>query len=76
MNDPNSGQRCIPVRGINMSKGGALVESEEPISVSSQVYIRSNQLGLMGTASVRHCNQKGSKFRIGLHFPNQLMRSL
>jgi hypothetical protein len=74
--DSQAGQRCIPARGINMSKAGALVESEEPIRPSSQVYVKATGLGLMGSATVRHCTQKGSKFRIGLHFPNPLIRPL
>jgi len=70
------GQRCIQARGINMSKSGALVETTEPLRISSQVYIRALGLGLMGAACVRHCTVKGSKYRIGLHFPGPLTRSL
>ncbi len=74
--DQQSGQRCIVARGINMSSSGALVEAEEPIDAKSLVYIKANGLGLMGSATVRHCTPKGSKFRIGLHFPNPLIRPL
>jgi len=38
--------------------------------------VKANGLGLMGSATVRHCTASGSKFRIGLHFPNPLIRSL
>jgi hypothetical protein len=74
--EDQTGQRCIVGRGINMSKSGALVESTEPIRPKTSVYIKANGLGLMGSATVRHCTASGSKFRIGLHFPNPLMRSL
>jgi hypothetical protein len=74
--DPTAGQRYILARGINMSKSGALVETEEPIRVGSLVYVKARDLALMGSASVRHCNAKGSKFRIGLHFPSPLTRCL
>ena len=70
------GQHCISARGINMSRSGALVETEEPIGIGSMIYIQTPELGLMGSASVRHCTAKGSKFRIGLHFPSPLMRRL
>jgi len=73
--DQKAGQRSILARGINMSKSGALVELPEPLSVGTVVYIKTNALGLMGTATVRHCTPKGAKFRIGLHFPNPLTRS-
>jgi hypothetical protein len=66
------GQEYIPARGINMSRSGALVEAAEPVGIGSVVSVRVNKLGLMGTASVRHCTVKGAKFRIGLHFPAPL----
>jgi hypothetical protein len=70
-----SGQRYIPARGINMSRSGALVETEEPVVIGSVVSVKVNKLGLMGSASVRHCTVKGGRFRIGLHFPSPLAQS-
>jgi len=69
------GQRYIPARGINMSRSGALVEAEEPVAIGSVVSVKVNKLGLMGSASVRHCTVKGGRFRIGLHFPSPLAQS-
>jgi hypothetical protein len=63
-------------RGINMSKAGALIETEEPIPVGSEVYILARELSLVGNATVRHCTRKGLKFRIGLHFPDPLTRCM
>jgi hypothetical protein len=63
-------------RGINMSKGGALVEAPEPITVGTVVYLKAPELGLICEATVRHCAAKGSKFRIGLHFPSPLAHCL
>ena len=74
--DDQTGQRCIVGRGINMTTSGALVEAAEPIRPKTLVYVKADGLGLMGSATVRHCTQNGSKFRIGLHFPNPLIRSL
>lgn len=70
-----AGQHYIPARGINMSRSGALVEAEEPVAIGSVVSIKVNKLGLMGSASVRHCTVKGGRFRIGLHFPSPLTQS-
>ena len=70
-----AGQRYIPARGINMSRSGALVETEEPVVIGSVVSIKVNKLGLMGSASVRHCTVKGGRFRVGLHFPSPLTQS-
>jgi len=70
-----AGQRYIPARGINMSRAGALIETEEAVAIGSVVSIKVNKLGLMGTASVRHCTAKGGRFRIGLHFPSPLTQS-
>ncbi len=74
--DTESGQRHLMARGINMSKSGALVETEEPLRVGTLVYIKTRDLALMGSATVRHCTAKGSKFRVGLYFPSPLTRSL
>ncbi|HKW99191.1 MAG TPA: PilZ domain-containing protein [Bryobacteraceae bacterium] len=71
-----AGQRSMIARGINMSKSGVLIETSEPIPVGTVVYIRTSELGLMGAATVRHCTPKGSKFRLGLHFPTPLMRCM
>jgi hypothetical protein len=69
-------QQYVRARGINLSGSGALVEIDQPMSVGSTVYIRASDLGLMGTASVRHCILKGSTFRVGLYFPKPLTRCL
>ena len=74
--EDQAGQRCIVGRGINMTTSGALIEAAEPIRPKTAVYVKANGLGLMGSATVRHCTASGSKFRIGLHFPNPLIRSL
>jgi len=72
----NQPERSMAARGINMSKSGALVEAPQPLAVGSVIYIKAPELGLMGEATVRHCTIKGSKFLIGLHFPNPLTSSV
>ena len=74
--DQQAGQLSLAARGINMSRSGVLIETEEPLPIGSMVYIKVKELGLVGMATVRHCTPKGMKFRIGLHFSNPLTRSL
>ena len=74
--DQQAGQLSLAARGINMSRSGVLIETEEPLPIGSMVYVKVKELGLMGMATVRHCTPKGSKFSVGLHFPNPLTRSL
>ncbi len=62
-------------RGVNMSSAGAQVISAEPIPVGRPVYLHSKELQLMGSAIVRHCTERGSKFLIGLEFQGSLTRS-
>jgi hypothetical protein len=66
----------ILARGIDMSRAGILIQTNEPLRVGSMVYVRIDELGLMGTAAVRHCKPSGSKFKVGLHFTTPLSRSL
>lgn len=74
---PDGGkQRCIPGRCINITRTGVMVETSDPLLVDSKVHVHALDLGLMGTGSVRHCTLRGSKFRIGVHFPYPMIRSL
>jgi len=75
-NHPEAKQRSMAARGINMSKAGALIEAPQPLAVGTVIYIKAPELSLMGEATVRHCTIKGSKFLIGLHFPNPLTSSV
>jgi curved DNA-binding protein CbpA len=56
----------MQARGIDFSNTGAKIECDRPIDVKSSVYIRADEYGLMGSASVRHCSTRGSKYVLGL----------
>jgi hypothetical protein len=62
-------------RGVNMSSAGAAVLSPEPIAVGCPVYLNVKELHLMGSAIVRHCTERKSKFLIGLEFQGSLTGS-
>lgn len=70
--DADGATRKASLRGIDMSGTGVCVESPKPVAPGSRVYVQVKQLKLMGIGVVRHCAPRGSKFRIGLEFPNPL----
>src|SRR5260221_2637807 len=73
--DERGSQKQIQTRAINMSSTGASVMSPEPIAVGSVVYLNSKELQLMGSATVRHCTERKSKFLIGLEFRGSMVRT-
>jgi hypothetical protein len=52
-----------------------LVRTNQPIEVGTVLYIDIRLIKRMGTATVRHCTRRRSKFLIGLEFNGQLQRS-
>ena len=57
------------VRSVDISNLGIRIEMPEPIEARSIVTLQSQQLGLHGSGSVRHCARKGGgKYVIGLEF--------
>jgi hypothetical protein len=74
--DPKGIQRRIRVRALDTSKTGMLVQSEEPIKPGTVVYVQTSSFSVLGKASVRHCTQKGLRYRIGLYVPDPLVRSI
>jgi hypothetical protein len=73
--DERGWQKQMQTRGVNMSSTGASVLAAEPIAVGSAVYLNSKELQLMGSATVRHCTERKSKFLIGLEFRGSLVRT-
>jgi|SRR5579864_2163542 PilZ domain-containing protein len=72
--DRQGTQRRIRARAIDMSKSGILLQSEEPVSTGAVVCLRTIHLAFIGRACVRHCTQKGMKYRLGLYVPDRLLR--
>jgi PilZ domain len=74
--DRKGGQRRFRARALDVSKTGILLLTEEPVSEGTVVYLQSTSFAMLGKASVRHCTQKGLKYRVGLYLPDPLMRAL
>jgi len=53
---------------LDVSESGMRVEVPEPIPERSYVIVRADKLALHGTASVRSCARKGTKYVAGLEF--------
>jgi curved DNA-binding protein len=62
-------------RGLDISDSGIRVESPEPVALSSHVYVRAEEYGVMGGASVRYCSRRGEKYILGLEFAASEARS-
>ena len=71
------GTRTVAVRGVNLNRFGALVVTREPLKPGALVYFDARSLRRMGMAQVRHCEPVwgGARYRIGLEFRGELMRS-
>ena len=70
--DAEGRTKRMQARGVDMTGAGACVESSKPVAPGSRVYVQVKDLKLMGSAVVRHCVVRGSKYRIGLEFPKPL----
>jgi hypothetical protein len=57
---------------IDISESGMRIEVREAIEKQTYVTLQSVPLGLHGTASVRSCTRKGTKFVLGLEFSGGL----
>ena len=60
--------RTLQAHGVDVSESGARIEATEPVEPHTRVYLRAAQYGLTGSAFVRHCSLKGSKYVLGLEF--------
>jgi hypothetical protein len=74
--DRQGGQRRFRASALDVSKNGILVQTEEAIPAGTVVYLQTAGFTALGKASVRHCTQKGLRFRIGLYLPDPLTRAL
>ncbi len=57
---------------VDVSEAGMRVEIPSPLEKQSYVSVRSDTLGIHGTASVRNCSRKGLKYVAGLEFSGGL----
>jgi len=64
--DREAGTQFARGRGMDMSEAGARIETEQPLTVGSCVFARVPEYLVGGTAYVRHCTRRGSKYVVGL----------
>jgi len=65
-------EKFAKARSLDVSEKGMRIEMPEALERQNYVTIRSNALSLHGTASVRSCTRKGTKYLIGLEFSGGL----
>jgi len=59
----------MPVRTLDISGTGVLVESLLPIKIAAVVSVWATDVPMLcGIATVRHCARRGLAYRIGLEF--------
>jgi PilZ domain len=64
----DSHPRFAQGRCLDISTSGIRMECPAPIPVRSYVVLRSDRIGLVSNASVRHCTRAGGKYILGLEF--------
>lgn len=60
--------RYVNGKSLDISAAGMRVEISQPIDKQTYVTLQCAALALHGTASVRTCTRKGTKYVIGLEF--------
>jgi hypothetical protein len=66
--DRDGNEKYTNAKTINVSESGLNVEVPEPLPERSYVILRVDKLNLHGTASVRSCRPKKTRFVVGLEF--------
>lgn len=74
--DRQGRQQRFRARAVDVSKTGILVQTEEPVKEGTIVFLQTTNFTALGKASVRHCTQKGTRYRIGLYLPDPLPRNI
>ena len=65
-------ERYTTAQSIDISSSGMRIQVPEPLPERSYVRLRADRLALAGSASVRTCSKKGTKFLLGLEFAGGL----
>src|ERR1700685_1124885 len=70
--DRSGQEKFAKARSLDISAQGMRIEVPEPLEKQAYVSLRSDALALHGTASVRSCTRKGTKYLVGLEFSGGL----
>ena len=61
-------ERFASVQSYDISASGMRLSLPEAVEARSFVRLQCAELGIHGTASVRHCEHQGGKYLVGLEF--------
>jgi PilZ domain len=70
--DRDGNQKFAYAKILDVSESGMRVEAREPLAKQAYVALRADQIALQGSASVRNCTKRGTKYVIGLEFSGGL----
>jgi hypothetical protein len=66
--DRHGHERFATARSIDICEAGIRIQVPEALPERSYVRLRADRIALAGSASVRSCVKKGTKFMVGLEF--------
>ncbi len=66
--DRQGHERFATARSIDICESGIRIQVPEALPERSYVRLRADRIALAGSASVRSCVKKGTKFVVGLEF--------
>jgi len=66
--DRQGHERFTTARAVDICESGIRLQVPEALPERSFVRLRADRIALAGTASVRTCIKKGTKFMVGLEF--------
>jgi len=67
--DPRGEDKFVIAKAVDISESGLRLQMPEALPRQAYLTLRTSKLGLLGSASVRHCTRiGGSKFAIGVEF--------
>jgi PilZ domain len=70
--DRHGDERFATARSIDICESGIRIQVPEALPERSYVRLRADRINLAGSASVRSCVKKGTKFVVGLEFSGGL----
>jgi hypothetical protein len=67
--DPRGEDKFVNAKALDICSTGLRLQMPEALPPQAYLTLRASKLGLLGSASVRHCTRiSGSKFAIGVEF--------
>jgi hypothetical protein len=70
--DTHGRAKFAPAKCLDVSEAGMRIETTEPIPVYANIWLRADQINLVGSATVKHIARHGSKYILGLEMSQPL----